>query len=90
LDSLETWVFRFKAPAFGGWKSLDFLGFSRPNRDFSMGYTGFSAKKISRALWTRRDGNRRDVRRRSWHAEARNCSWGEFRQVSDFLQDIVA
>jgi hypothetical protein len=21
-----------------GWISLDFLGFSRPNRDFSMGY----------------------------------------------------
>jgi hypothetical protein len=32
------------------WISLDFLGFSRPNRDFSMGYAGFSAKKISRAL----------------------------------------
>ena len=24
------------------WISLDFLGFSRPNRDFSMGYAGFS------------------------------------------------
>jgi hypothetical protein len=29
---------------------LDFLGFSRQNLDFSMGYAGFSAKKISRAL----------------------------------------
>jgi hypothetical protein len=26
---------------------LDFLGFSRPNRDFSMGYTEFSAKNVS-------------------------------------------
>jgi hypothetical protein len=32
------------------WISLDFLGFSRQNLDFSMGYAGFSAKKISRAL----------------------------------------
>jgi hypothetical protein len=39
-----------KAPVFEGWKSLDFLGFSRPNRDFSMGYAGFSLKEISRAL----------------------------------------
>jgi hypothetical protein len=30
-----------------GWKSLDFLGFSRPNRAFSMGYGRFSAKFFS-------------------------------------------
>jgi hypothetical protein len=30
-----------------GWKSLDFLGFSRPNRAFSMGYEGSSRKKFS-------------------------------------------
>jgi hypothetical protein len=29
------------------WISLDFLGFSRPNRYFSMGYAGFSLKEIS-------------------------------------------
>jgi hypothetical protein len=35
------------------WILLDFLGFSRPNLDFSMGYTGFSLKKFSRPLpWT--------------------------------------
>jgi hypothetical protein len=28
-----------------GWISLDFLGFSRPNRDFSMGYAGFLAEE---------------------------------------------
>jgi hypothetical protein len=39
-----------KNPVFEGWKSLDFLGFSRPNRAFSMGYAGFSLKEISRAL----------------------------------------
>ena len=38
------WVFlarrRFaaKTPDYKGWISLDFLGFSRPNLDFSMGY----------------------------------------------------
>jgi hypothetical protein len=36
------------------WISLDFLGFSRPNRDFSMSYAGFSAKKISRAPFATR------------------------------------
>jgi hypothetical protein len=30
---------------------LDFLGFSRPNRDLSMGYTGFSLKKIFRVAF---------------------------------------
>jgi hypothetical protein len=40
----STWVFlargRFaaKTPVYEGWISLDFLGFSRPNLDFSMGY----------------------------------------------------
>ena len=42
-----TAVSRQKRP-FRGWKSLDFLGFSRPKRAFSMGYAGFSLKKISR------------------------------------------
>jgi hypothetical protein len=29
---------------------LDFLGFSRQNRDLSMGYTGFSSKNFSRSF----------------------------------------
>jgi hypothetical protein len=47
------WVFlarsRFAAKTtdYERWISLDFLGFSRPNRDFSMGYTDFSAKNFS-------------------------------------------
>jgi hypothetical protein len=45
-----------KTPVCEGWKSLDFLGFSRVKRAFSMRYTGFSLKKISRALWPERDG----------------------------------
>jgi hypothetical protein len=41
---------RAKGLVFEGWKSLDFLGFSRTNRAFSMGYAGFSLKEISRGL----------------------------------------
>ena len=51
LGFLGTSRFAAKTLGFGGWKSLDFLGFSRPNRALSMGYTGFSLEKISRALW---------------------------------------
>jgi hypothetical protein len=46
------WVFlargRFaaKSLALTYWNLLDFLGFSRPNRDISMGYAGFSREKI--------------------------------------------
>jgi hypothetical protein len=40
-----------KTLVYGGWKGLDFLGFSRQNRAFSMGYAGFSLKEISRALF---------------------------------------
>jgi hypothetical protein len=34
-------------PDFGYWISLDFLGFSRPNRDLSMGYEDTSEKVFS-------------------------------------------
>jgi hypothetical protein len=49
----SVWVFlargRFaaKTPAYEPWISLDFLGFSRPDRDFSMGYADFSGKNFS-------------------------------------------
>ena len=39
--------FAAKSPVNEGWKSLDFLGFSRQNRAFSMAYTGISAKSFS-------------------------------------------
>ena len=63
LDCLETGRFARETPAFPYWKSLDFLGFSRPKRDFSMGCAGFSAKKnlraFSAASEARRDGSLR-------------------------------
>jgi hypothetical protein len=40
-----------KTHVYEGWKGLDFLGFSRQNLAFSMGYTGSSLKEISRALF---------------------------------------
>jgi hypothetical protein len=39
--------FPAKTPADEGWISLDFLGFSRPNRDLSEGYAGKSADNFS-------------------------------------------
>jgi hypothetical protein len=89
--SIRFWFFlagrRFaaKTPSQEGWISLDFLGFSRPNRDFSMGYEDLSLNEFSRALCG--GGQRRNGRQRPWHAEDR--SWGELSTVSDFLQAIV-
>ena len=57
IDPRLVWIFldsaRFgtKTPDFERWISLDFLGFSRPNRDLSMSYMDFSREKNSRALF---------------------------------------
>jgi hypothetical protein len=39
--------FRRGNPVYEGGNSLDFLGFSRPNRDLSMGCAGFAAEVLS-------------------------------------------
>jgi hypothetical protein len=39
LDFLGSWLFCSEGPPDVGWIVLDFLGFSRPNLDSSMGYT---------------------------------------------------
>jgi hypothetical protein len=44
--SLARARFAEKTPVSEGWISLDFLGFSRPNRDLSMGYAGFSLENF--------------------------------------------
>jgi hypothetical protein len=46
LDFLGPPLFRCESPVNEGWKSLGFLGFSRPNRA-SMTYEGVSAKVFS-------------------------------------------
>jgi hypothetical protein len=50
LGFLDSSRFAAKTPVFEAWISLDFLGFSRQNRDLSMGYAGFSAENFSCAL----------------------------------------
>jgi hypothetical protein len=44
LGFLGPSLFRFGNPRFWGWISLDFLGFSCPNLDLSMGYAGKTLK----------------------------------------------
>jgi hypothetical protein len=46
LGFLGPSLFRSENPDSGGWIVLDFLGFSRPNLDLSMGYTEKSSKEI--------------------------------------------
>jgi hypothetical protein len=53
LDFLGAWSFFSEDPDYVGWISLDFLGFSRQNRDFSMGYAGKSVKSFFNALFPR-------------------------------------
>jgi hypothetical protein len=53
LGFLVSALFAAKTQVSGGWKSLDFLGFSRPNRDLSMGYAGFSQNFFLPALGRR-------------------------------------
>jgi hypothetical protein len=47
LAFLGAWPFRYETLDNECWFFLDFLGFSRPNLDLSMGYTDFSAKNFS-------------------------------------------
>jgi hypothetical protein len=88
LGFLARGLFAAKTPAHECWISLDFLGFSRQNRDFSMGYAAFSAENFFSRFFP--------VVRSSTiyacglgHAEAQDCSWGERNLASDFLQEIV-
>jgi hypothetical protein len=88
LGFLGTSRFAAKTQGFGGCKSLDFLGFSRPDLDLSMGYTRFSAEDFSTALLSsrKRRGNGDPT---IGHAERIDCSWDKLSLISDFLQDIA-
>jgi hypothetical protein len=85
--------FAAKTLADEGWNYLDSLGFSRPNRDFSMGYAAFTFQWVTRLLAGRiflapfsgEEAPKRDLgiwKRRIVHE-------GELKLVSDFLQVIV-
>jgi hypothetical protein len=77
-----------KTLAFERWKSLDVLGFSRPNRAFSMGYAGFSLKEISRALLPATDDLAEPAPAVSG-AEGWNDHETKLSSLSDFLQEIA-
>ena len=85
LDFLGPWPFCREDPAYEG---LDFLGFSRQNRYFSMGYEAKSAAKFI-ARFFRDVEKRRSGSPRSWHMEAQDCSWGKLNLIPVFLQLIV-
>jgi hypothetical protein len=71
LDFLDSRGFDAKPPISDYWILLDFLGFSRPNHDLSMGYARFSRVKFSPPFSPRLrgvDGERRG----QGHAEGRN------------------
>ena len=54
-----------------------------------MGYARFSRKKIRARLPLALRGARDAAVRSESHAEGWNCSWGEVKAVSVFLQEIV-
>ena len=75
LGFLGPWLFRCESPVFEPCILLDFLGLSLcPNRDFSIGYEGLCAKKISRAI-LRPGDNRSPKRQRTKVARGRRATW---------------
>jgi hypothetical protein len=89
LGFLGTGPFAYEIPDFGGWKSLDFLGFSRPNQDLSMGYEGFSESVFSLRFLPDVTVATHDRRWSSWALEAQASPWSKLRLISDFLQGIA-
>src|ERR1700722_1627061 len=80
--------FAAKTPADECWIVLDFLGFSRPNPDFSMGYEAFSGKNFSLSLSA---GAETPEREPAVLACGRaGLFMGKLNLFSDFLQEITA
>jgi hypothetical protein len=87
-DFLDRDCFAAKPLDYAYWIFLDFLGFSRPNRDFSMGCAAFCQTKISRALLPL-GRRRRDRRRHSYDTETQYGSSSKPNSFSAFLQSIA-
>src|SRR3984957_14162478 len=88
LGFLGTSRFAAKTLGFGGWKSLDFLGFSRPNRDLSMGYTRFSEDFFS-SRFCRRERAVETAAPRFGTRKGWIVHGGKLSVISDFLQEIA-
>jgi hypothetical protein len=72
-------------PVYMPWILLDFLGFSRSNLYFSMGYADFGGKNFSQpSSPALRDATTGASGR--GHAEGQNRSPGKLSLASDFLQ----
>jgi hypothetical protein len=85
LGFLATLQFRHETQTFSRWISLDFLGFSRPNRDLSMGYSGQTATKFFLAPPPLEAPRGRDFRM----GDARRWSFRKATTISDLLQSIA-
>jgi hypothetical protein len=84
LGFLGSWPFAANTPNYERWISLDFLGFSRPNRDLSMSYKDFSRETILAPF------SAAEARERAPGAlgiqTAQDCSSRKLSFISDFLQ----
>jgi hypothetical protein len=81
LGFLGGWPLRRENPHYRGWVSLDFLGFSGPKRDLSMGYTDILAEIFSSRLspGVRGDGTGEAI-------QSAGLFMGQAYFISDFLQ----
>jgi hypothetical protein len=75
--------FRRKMPDKNRWIALDFLGFSRPNRAFSMACARFSQKENSCALFRQERWAGPGLR---GSRKAQRYSSRELNLISDYLQ----
>jgi hypothetical protein len=80
--------FAAKTTAKGCWISLDFLGFSRLKRDFSMGYADFSSKEFS-SPFISSIGSVRSAGVAFGMRKSGAVHGAELTPISDFLQSIV-
>jgi hypothetical protein len=85
LGFLEAGRFAAKIPENDYWILLDFLGFSRQNRDFSMGYADLGRKIFLASFSARDEWNVRVEAMRKGGI----CSCGKTSLISDFRQSIA-
>jgi hypothetical protein len=82
-------LFAAKTPDYEGWISLDFLGFSRSNQDFSMGYADKARRIFPRAFVVAKEPSE-TVSPRFGMRKGQTAHGGKFNLISDFLQEIDA